>query len=104
MHHWKGIHFNAIHSYFFATNIGPNDFEPLDTLMLTFPSSTSVGVNQCQSVTIVGDNIRENDEMFQVLVTPADSDDMVTGSSTFNITINSEPGDSMSCYTTLSGY
>ena len=70
--------------------------------MLTIPSSTSVGVNQCQSVIIVGDNIRESDEMFQVLVTPADSDDMVTGSSTFSITINSEPGDSMSCYTNLS--
>ena len=71
----------------------------LDNQMLIIPSSTSVGVDQCQSVTIVGDNIRESDEMFQVLVTPADSDDTVAGSSTFNITINSEPGDGMPCST-----
>lgn len=65
--------------------------------MLIIPSSSSVGVDWCQSVTIVGDNIRESDEMFQVSVIPADIDDTVTGSSTFSITINSEPGDGMSC-------
>ena len=65
--------------------------------MLIIPSSSSVGAERCQSVTIVGDNIRESDEMFQVSVTPADSDDTVAGSSTFSITINSEPGDGMCC-------
>ena len=69
----------------------------LDNQMLIIPSSSSVGAERCQSVTIVGDNIRESDEMFQVLVTPVDSDDTVEGSSTFNITINSEPGDGMYC-------
>ena len=64
-----------------------NDFEPLDNLILTIPSSTSVGVEQCQSVTIVGDNIRESDEMFQVLVTPVNSEDSITGPDTVTVTI-----------------
>ena len=55
--------------------------------MLTIPSSTSVGINQCQSVTIVGDNIRESDEMFQILVTPVNPEDSITGPDTVTVTI-----------------
>ena len=47
----------------------------------------------CGSVTIVGDNIMENEEMFQVMVTPDDSDDQVVGTPRFTITIASDSGD-----------
>jgi len=62
----------------FLHNLGPNDFVALDNLLLTFPSNSAVGASVCESVTIVGDNIIENDEVFQVLVTPDDSDDQIT--------------------------
>ena len=75
--------------------LGPNDFVALDNQLLTIPSSTTLGVNECQTVTIVGDNIMENNEMFQVVVTPVDSDDQVSGTPRFTITITSEPGDGM---------
>ena len=75
--------------------LGPNDFVALDNQLLTIPSSTALGVNVCQTVTIVGDNIVESNEMFQVVVTPADSDDQVSDPPRFTITITSEPGDGM---------
>ena len=59
----------------------------LDNLILIIPSSTSVGGEQCQSVTIVGDNIRESDEMFQVLVTPVNPEDSITGPDTVTVTV-----------------
>ena len=37
----------------------------------------------------------ENDEVFQVLVTPDDSDDQISGTPHFTITITSESGDGM---------
>jgi len=37
----------------------------------------------------------ENEEMFQVMVTPNDSDDQITGTPCFTITIASESGDGM---------
>jgi len=79
----------------FLHNLGPNDFVALDNLLLTFSSNSAVGTSMCGSVTIVGDNIVENEEMFQVMVTPDDSDDQIVGTSHFTITIASEPGDGM---------
>jgi len=67
----------------------------LENLLLTFPSNSAVGTSMCGSVTIVGDDIVENDEVFQVLVTPDDSDDQITGTPRFTITITSESGDGM---------
>ena len=55
--------------------------------MLIIPSSSSVGVVWCQSVTIVGDNIRESDEMFQVLVTPVNAKDSIIGPDMVTVTI-----------------
>ena len=55
--------------------------------MLIIPSSSSVGVDWCQSVTIVGDNIRESDEMFQVLATPVNAKDSIIGPDTVTVTI-----------------
>ena len=55
--------------------------------MLIIPSSSSVGVDRCQSVTIVGDNIRESDEMFQVLATPVNAKDSIVGPDTVTVTI-----------------
>jgi len=79
----------------FLHNLGPNDFVALDNLLLTFPSNSAVGASVCESVTIVGDNIMENDEVFQVLVSSDDSDDQITGTPRFTITITSESGDGM---------
>ena len=55
--------------------------------MLIIPFSSSVGVDRCQSVTIVGDNIRESDEMFQVLATPVNAKDSIIGPDTVTVTI-----------------
>jgi len=60
---------------------------------VTIPSNSAVGTSACGSVTIVGDDIVENDEVFQVLVTPDDSDDQILGTPRFTITITSESGD-----------
>ena len=60
---------------------------------MTIPSNSAVGASACGSVTIVGDDIVENDEVFQVLVTPEDSDDQISGTPRFTITITSESGD-----------
>jgi len=79
----------------FLHNLGPNDFIALENLLLTFPSNSAVGTSMCGSVTIVGNNIVENEEMFQVMVTPDDSDDQIVGTPRFTITIVSESGDGM---------
>ena len=60
---------------------------------MTIPSNSAVGASACGSVTIVGDDIVENDEVFQVMVTPDDSDDQIAGTPRFTITITSESGD-----------
>jgi len=79
----------------FLHNLGPNDYVALDNLRLTIPSNSAVGASACGSVTIVGDDIAENEEVFQVLVITDDSDDQISGTPRFTITITSESGDGM---------
>lgn len=50
------------------------------------PSTTAVGVQVCTPITIIGDDIIEPDEFFQVAFSVVDSDDTAQ-SSVFRITI-----------------
>ena len=64
-----------------------NDFVELDNLTLTIPSSTPVGTSTCQSVTILGDDTLESNELFTVTLYPVNPRDSITGSNTSTVTI-----------------
>ena len=70
-----------------------NDYFPILNQPLTIPSSTPVGGQVCMPVVIIGDEIREPSELFQVIFTAADDNDVVPA--VFRITI-ADDGDSKS--------
>lgn len=80
---------------FHSNRADSNDFVELDNLLLTIPSSSVVGDSTCQSVTIVGDDVLESDEIFTVILYPMNPEDSITGSNTSTVTILND-GDGMS--------
>ena len=80
---------------FHSNRADSNDFVELENLLLTIPSSSAVGDSTCQSVTIVGDDVLESDEIFTVILYPVNPEDSINGSSTSTVTILND-GDGMS--------
>lgn len=74
-----------------------NDFQPLQGVLLTIPSAATPGAVVCQAITVIGDDIMEEDESFTVTVTPQNSNDDITGSTTVTITIPDD-GDGKQLY------
>ena len=62
-----------------------NDYFPIQNQPLTIPSSTPIGGQVCTPIIIIGDDIRELSELFQVVFTAADDNDVVPA--VFRITI-----------------
>ena len=71
--------------------VSDNDYYPLQNQRLNIPSSTPVNAEVCSAVTIIGDDIMEGDELFQVAISAVDSNDNVPA--VFRITI-ADDGDS----------
>ena len=53
-----------------------NDYFPIQNQPLTISSSTPVGGQVCTPIVIIGDEIRESSELFQVVFTAADDNDV----------------------------
>ena len=62
-----------------------NDYFPIQNQSLTIPSSTPIGGQVCTPIIIIGDDIRELSELFQVVFTATDDNDVVPA--VFRITI-----------------
>ena len=62
-----------------------NDYFPIQNQPLTILSSSLVGAQVCTPIVIIGDDIRELSEFFQVVFTAVDDNDVVPA--VFRITI-----------------
>jgi hypothetical protein len=62
-----------------------NDYFPIQNQPLTILSSTLIGGQVCTSIVIIGDDIRELSELFQVVFSAANDNDVVPA--VFRITI-----------------
>ena len=71
-----------------------NDYFPIQNQPLTITSSTPLGGQVCTPIIIIGDEIRESSELFQVVFTAADDNDVVPA--VFRITI-ADDGDGKQC-------
>ena len=71
-----------------STVVSDDDYVPINNQPLTIPSSTSVGEQVCASVIVIGDDIREQNEFFDVVLTETNSNDVVP--SVFRITIEDD--------------
>lgn len=69
-----------------------NDYYPIQNQQLTIPLTTSVDGEVCASIIIIGDDIMEPNELFQVLITAVNANDAVPA--VFRITI-ADDGDGM---------
>ena len=65
---------------------------PLSEVIVIFPSNPTLphGSSVCQTISIVGDNVMEEDETFTVVVVPINNLDEITGPSSVTITISDE--------------
>ena len=54
-----------------------NDYFPIQDQLLTIPPPTPVGGQVCMPIVIIGDEIRELSELFLVVFTAADDNDVV---------------------------
>ena len=72
--------------------VSDNDYYPIQNQQLTIPLTTPIGGEICASIIIIGDDIREQSELFQVLITAVNTNDVV--STVFRITI-ADDGDGM---------
>lgn len=66
------------------------DYGVLNDVQIQFSSSDSTGTVLCNNVTIVGDDIKENTEFFQVMLTPVAAQDNVEGSNRITISITDD--------------
>lgn len=57
------------------------------TQTIAFPSTSSLNDTSCTQYTILGDDIKEQEETFRVSVTAVSSVDIVSGDSEISITI-----------------
>ena len=67
-----------------------DDFSPQTPVVVTFNSNSVVGSTVCATYTIIGDNFREEDESFVVLVTPVNGVDLITGADQVSVTIEDD--------------
>lgn len=67
---------------------------PLSEVIVIFPTNPTLptGSSICQTISIIGDNVMEEDETFRVVVVPVNNLDEITGPSSVTITI-SDDGD-----------
>lgn len=56
-------------------------------MVFGFSQNALVGSTACQTVTIIGDDIMEDDESFTISMVPEDSNDDIRGSTSVTITI-----------------
>ena len=54
-----------------------DDYFPIQNQPLTISSTSTVGEEVCTSIIIIGDKIRELSELFQVVFTAVDDNDVV---------------------------
>ena len=54
-----------------------NDYYPFQNQLLTVSSTTPLGGQVCTSIIIIGDDILESNELFQVAIVAEDSNDSV---------------------------
>ena len=64
-----------------------SDFLTLTNEQFTIPSTTPLNQDVCFDLSINGDEIREGDETFTVTITVGNSNDVIVGSSTVEVTI-----------------
>ena len=69
-----------------------NDYVPLLGETVRFPANSDLplGTTTCQNVSIIGDDIREENETFTVIVTPENNLDKVNGIQNITITIQDD--------------
>ena len=67
-----------------------NDFNPQNSTIVTFPASSVVGNLQCQQYTVIGDDVKEGDEMFIVSVSQLNSIDIIEGPNQATVTIRGD--------------
>lgn len=65
----------------------PVDYVEIINGLLTIPAGSERPFEACSSVTIKGDLIREDDETFSVVLTPENSNDIITSTVSFRVTI-----------------
>ena len=65
-----------------------NDYYPVQNQLLTIPSTTAVNGQVCTSFIVIGDDVRESTELFQVVLSAVDSNDNVP--LVFRITITDD--------------
>ena len=66
---------------------GERDFGPLVDASLQFPSSAQIGATLCHTIFIVGDNVKEGIETFQVIFMMDNGLDSIEGSSSTTVII-----------------
>ena len=52
-----------------------NDYYPFQNRLLIVPSTTPLGGQVCTSIIIIGDDVLESNELFQVAIVPEDIND-----------------------------
>ena len=67
-----------------------SDFVPLNGQLCVVPGSTPAGVPVCCPITVLGDDVIENNEAFVVVVNPSDPGDVIVGSDTVAIVITDD--------------
>lgn len=69
-----------------------NDYTPLSGEIVTFPADPDLplGSTACQTVSIIGDDIREENETFIVIISPQNDMDNVIGMENMTITIQDD--------------
>ena len=56
-------------NYMFTSIVDdPADFVKIDSLSLTFPAYSPIGTAKCVNITIIDDNITENNESFSIIL------------------------------------
>lgn len=69
-----------------------SDYVPLSDVIVSFPSNPTlpIGSTICQTISIIGDDIREDNETFTVVMAPEYDLDQIIGSSSVTITITDD--------------
>ena len=67
--------------------LGLDDFEAFENRALVIPSATRVDEAVCSTINILGDDVRESDEVFSIMAATADPNDSIVGLNSFTITI-----------------
>ena len=71
---------------------GANDFSLLANEILTIPSTAAVGTAVCHNITVPGDMIVEDNEIFTITVETFNPNDVIMGPNTATVTIVENDG------------